>query len=61
MLCAGGIYGEESSAVSTLTTCLMTFSQGDNGGPLTVDVDGQPVLVGATSLGQPDFCRQVVK
>jgi len=45
MLCAGGIGGEDSCG-------------GDSGGPLTVDVDGQHVLVGDTSFGHQDGCAQ---
>jgi len=45
MLCAGGIGGEDSCG-------------GDSGGPLTVDVDGQHVLVGDTSYGHQAGCAQ---
>merc|ERR550519_2358125 len=45
MLCAGGVGGEDSCG-------------GDSGGPLTVEVDGQHVLVGDTSYGHQDGCAQ---
>merc|ERR1712142_235598 len=45
MLCAGGVAGEDSCG-------------GDSGGPLTVEVDGQHVLVGDVSFGTREGCAK---
>ena len=64
MLCAGGKAGEDSCGVSAHNApikhvYLTLLSKGDSGGPLTVDVDGQHVLVGDTSFGLTENCAQV--